>query len=87
MQWHDFVGIAGAAIITISYFLLQLQRMSSTALSYSIMNGAGALLILISLWSEFNLSAFLIEAFWLAISIFGVIRYMLHRTTPPGQQA
>jgi multidrug transporter EmrE-like cation transporter len=85
MQWHDFVGTTGAAIITLSYFLLQLQRISSTNLGYSVMNGAGAFLILISLWSEFNLSAFLIEAFWLAISIFGVIRYMLHRNTPAGQ--
>ena len=82
MQWHDFVGTAGAAIILVSYFLLQLQRISSTALSYSILNGAGALLILVSLWTEFNLSAFLIEAFWLAISIFGVFRYLTNQANP-----
>lgn len=64
-------------MILVSYFLLQLQRISSRALSYSALNGVGALLILVSLWVDFNLAAFIIEAFWLAISIFGIVRYGL----------
>lgn len=73
-EWHDVVGTAGAAIILVSYFLLQLQRISSRALSYSLLNGLGALLILVSLSFEFNLSAFVVEAFWLLISIIGIVR-------------
>lgn len=82
-EWHDVVGTAGAAIILISYFLLQLQRLSSRALSYSVLNGLGALLILISLSIEFNLSAFVVEAFWLLISIVGIVRYLAGRTREP----
>jgi hypothetical protein len=75
MQWHDVVGSAGAAIILVSYFLLQLQRISSRGLSYSILNAAGAFLILVSLLFTFNLAAFVVEAFWLAISALGIIRW------------
>lgn len=75
MQWHDIVGGAGAAIILVSYLLLQLRRISGGALSYSLLNAAGAMLVLVSLWVDFNLAAFVVEAFWLAISIYGVIRW------------
>ncbi len=79
-EWHDVVGTAGAAIILVSYFLLQMQRISSRALSYSLLNGLGALLILVSLSIEFNLSAFVVEAFWLLISIIGIVRSLTGRT-------
>lgn len=78
MQWHDVVGSAGAATILVTYFLLQLQRISSTGLAYSILNAAGASLILVSLAIDFNLAAFVVEAFWLAISAVGIIRWKLH---------
>ena len=79
-EWHDAAGTAGAVIILVSYFLLQLQRISSRALSYSLLNGLGALLILVSLSIEFNLSAFVVEAFWLLISIIGVVRSLTGRS-------
>lgn len=72
-------------MILVSYFLLQLQRISSRALGYSVLNGVGAFLILVSLWVDFNLAAFIIEAFWLAISAFGIIRYSLD--PPDGRQS
>ena len=56
-----------------TYLSLQLNRISSKSLSYSVLNGLGAGLILISLTQSFNLSAFLIESAWLLISIVGVI--------------
>ena len=79
MEWHDIIGTAGAAMILISYFLLQMERMSASDLSYSLTNGVGAALILISLSVDFNLSAFIVEAFWLAISVLGIVRYV-HNT-------
>lgn len=75
MQWHNLLGTTGAALILVSYLLLQLQRMSANGLSYSVLNGLGALLILMSLWVDFNLAAFIVEAFWLGISIFGILRW------------
>lgn len=79
LGWHDVIGTTGAAIILFTYFLLQLQRISSHALSYSLLNGLGAFLILVSLSVEFNLSAFVVEAFWLLISIVGIVRCLAVR--------
>lgn len=73
-EWHDLVGNVGVVCILGTYLLLQLGRMSPTALSFSLINGLGALLILVSLSVDFNLSSFIIEIVWLAISAVGVWR-------------
>lgn len=79
MEWHNIAGSAGAAIILGSYLLLQLQKVSGSALSYSLANAVGALLVLASLSVDFNLGAFVIEAFWLLISIIGIGRWKRDR--------
>ncbi len=73
-SWHDVVGNIGVVLVLAAYLLLQLERMSSTSLTYSMANGLGAFLILTSLVNEFNLSAFVIEIAWLLISVYGLIR-------------
>ena len=78
-QWYDFVGNVGVFIILLAYLLLQMERLGSRSLTYSVMNGVGALLIIVSLCYAFNLSAFVIEFFWLLISIFGMIRVLSAR--------
>ena len=57
-----------------TYFLLQTERLSSTEVIYSLLNLIGAALIAISLLFDFNLSAFIIEVAWMAISVYGIIR-------------
>ena len=71
----DFLGNIGVVLIIIDYLLLQLNRISSNSLSYSLLNAAGASLIIISLIFNFNLSAFIMEATWVLISLFGLYRY------------
>jgi len=46
---------------------------------YSILNALGALLILISLYYSFNFPSFIVEFFWLLISLFGVGKYLRRR--------
>ena len=65
MRLHDLAGTAGVILIVGAYLLLQLERVASNALSYLIADALGATLILLSLFVEFNLSAFLMEFFWL----------------------
>ena len=74
IQWYDFVGTTGVVLILWAYFLLQTERVSSADLSYSTLNLIGAALITVSLIYEFNLSAFIIELFWIAFSIYGIMR-------------
>ncbi len=71
---HDVLGILGSTVIVLTYSLLQLQKLQSIDPSYSILNALGAGLILFSLTVEFNLSAFLVESFWLLISLIGIFR-------------
>ena len=71
LQWHDVVGGTGVAVLLGTYLLLQLNRLSAQSLRYSVLNAVGSGLILLSLTQAFNLSAFVIEACWLAISIIG----------------
>lgn len=71
-EWHDFVGNLGVAMIVVSYYMLQTGRTTSQATGYLSANATGALLVLVSLLGEFNLSAFLVEFFWLMISLYGL---------------
>lgn len=77
--WYDVAGTVGVFIIVITYSLLQIERIKSDQLNYSLLNGLGAALILISLYYEFNLPSVIVEAFWLVISIFGILKYMAQR--------
>ena len=73
--WHDVAGLVGVALMIIAYALLQSGRMASSSLWFSLLNGIGAGFVLFSLWFEFNLAAFVVEAFWLAISLYGIWRW------------
>ena len=73
--WYDFAGNIGVALMVLGYLLLQAEKIRSSDLRYSLMNGIGALLVVVSLIYRFNLSAFLVEAFWLLISIYGLIKF------------
>lgn len=74
--WYDAVGTLGTAIIIITYTLLQVGRVRSEELIYSMLNAAGATLIIVSLYFNFNFPAFVVEFFWLLISLFGVGKYL-----------
>lgn len=74
--WYDFAGNIGVALMVLAYLLLQMGKLRGSDLSYSAMNAVGAALVLVSLLFVFNLSAFLVEGFWLLISLFGLIKYL-----------
>jgi predicted membrane protein len=78
-SWFDLVGNTGVALMVVAYMLLQLEKLSSSAVSYLLLNAAGAIMVMISLWFRFNLSAFLMEAFWLLISLFGLAKSLKAR--------
>jgi hypothetical protein len=81
-MWHDAVGNLGVVMILCAYLLLQMNKMSSDQLSYSILNGIGAALVLVSLYYSFNLSAVVIESFWLLISLYGLVKHIRKRQKP-----
>ena len=74
--WYDILGTLGVVVIILTYVLLQIGRVRSEQLSYSLLNAVGAMLILISLYYEFNFPSFVVEFFWLLISLFGIGKYI-----------
>ena len=76
-EWFDVVGSIGVFTIILTYILLQTGKLKSESLSYSLLNGAGAALIVFSLLYSFNFSAFIVESLWVLISLFGVGKYLL----------
>lgn len=83
-EWHDLVGNAGVLVILACYLLAQIDRMDIRSPTYSLLNGAGALCIIVSLLHDFNLSSFVIELAWLAISAFALVRYFRTRDREDG---
>ena len=73
-SWFDLLGNIGVLLMVVAYLLLQLEKLSGSALSYLLLNTLGAILVMISLTFRFNLSAFLMEAFWLLISLYGLMK-------------
>ena len=78
-SWFDLVGNIGVLLMVIAYLLLQLEKLSSSAVSYLLLNAIGAVLVIVSLTFRFNLSAFLMEAFWLLISLYGLSKPLFSR--------
>jgi hypothetical protein len=75
----DLAGCVGVLLIVIAYLLLQLDKLPSSSLSFSLLNAAGSLLIMFSLVFNFNVSAFLIEVFWFLISLIGLSKWLIAR--------
>lgn len=76
---YDFIGNIGVFFIIIAFLLLQLNKIKSENVYYSIMNLIGAAFVIISLLNNFNFSAFIIEAFWIVISLIGIVNYLRKR--------
>ena len=85
ITFADGVGMLGAMLIVVVYFLLQVGRIDSRSLLFSVANGLGAAGIIFSLYFDFNLSAFAIELFWLVISFYGVLRALRLRNSVLGE--
>ena len=74
LEWYDWVGMVGTLMVLGGFFLLQAGRVHGNGLPYQLLNLFGAAGILVSLWGNFNISVFLLEAAWIAVSLYGIAR-------------
>lgn len=79
LTWQDWAGLAGVAMVLVAYLLMQTRHLDGRGVGYLLLNGIGSLLVLLSLFKTFNLSAFVIQCFWIAISIYGLLRWARER--------
>ena len=82
LEWYDWIGIAGTLMVLAAFFLLQAGRLTGTGLVYQLLNLLGAGGVLVSLIGQFSVSVFLLEAAWVAISAYGIVRSMKARNRP-----
>ena len=73
------IGLMGVALILLAYFLLQRDALTARCMAYLLLNLLGASLILVSLVRDWNLAAFVIEASWVAVSLYGIAKTIKQR--------
>jgi hypothetical protein len=83
LAWYDWVGLLGTVMILGGFALLQAGKLSGTGLAYQLLNLFGAAGVLVSLLGTFNLSVFLLEAAWMAVSVYGIARSFKQKAKAP----
>ena len=79
MSPFDAAGVGGVVMILVAYAGATSGKLDPKRPRALLLNLFGAGLILLSLVYDFNLSAFLMEAAWAAVALFGLIRYAMRR--------
>ena len=79
MSLLDIGGVLGVAMVLLAYGGAQLTGLDPKRAIALWLNLVGSGLILLSMTHAFNLSAFLMEAAWAALSLFGLVRLLLTR--------
>lgn len=74
MDIYQFIGFVGMLFVVMAYFLLQTNKYTISSLPYQVLNLVGAILLLISLCVHFNLGSFIIEVFWILITLYGMAK-------------
>jgi hypothetical protein len=73
LPWHEWTGFAGVVLVLLAFLLLQAHKLHGNGPIYQSMNALGSIGIMLSLvFGGFNLPAFLMEFFWLLISLYGM---------------
>jgi hypothetical protein len=76
-------GLVGVALILAAYFANQRRWLSSEDWRFPAANLVGSLLIMVSLYAEWNLPSVIVELCWIAISTYGLLsRFWRHPDAP-----
>lgn len=73
----DIIGLIGVTCVILSFFLLQAEKVRHDSWGYLLLNLFGALMLLYSLVYNWNLASVVIEAMWLTITTYGIIKYKM----------
>jgi predicted membrane protein len=73
MDIYQWIGFIGMGFVVIAYLFLQINKYTIRSIQYQLLNLVGAILLLISLFVHFNLGSFIIEIFWIIITIYGIL--------------
>lgn len=77
--YANILGHVGVLCFLIAFFLLQKNKLAHDSMCYLGLNLLGALLVMLSLLVEWNAPAFVLEACWALISIYGIYSNLRRR--------
>lgn len=69
------IGVVGMVCVVFAYLAVERGWVDNKDVKFYVINLIGAVLLLISLLINFNLGSFVIEIFWIIISINGIVNY------------
>ena len=69
------VSMIGMACVVFAYLAVERNWLNNKDVKFYVINLIGAVLLLISLLINFNLGSFIIEIFWIIISMMGIINH------------
>lgn len=73
----DAIGVAGFCLYVLNYTLLTLRVLSGNSPRYFALNLTAATCVLIGLTGSFNLASAMIQFFWVAMSVIGLILHFV----------
>lgn len=68
---YQLIGLLGTFCVLYSYWMITEGKWNNEVKNYYFVNGTGAILLAFSLLFSFNLGSFVIEVFFLVISVRG----------------
>ncbi len=68
------VGLVGVSIYVLGFFALCTGRLSCSTPTYFLLTGSAASCVMVSLFVDFNLSAALIQGFYIVMSLGGAVK-------------
>ncbi|MDD9924045.1 MAG: hypothetical protein OXQ92_17455 [Boseongicola sp.] len=75
----DYVGVLGSLVIASAYLAVSRTWVDAERPAFHLLNLAGAVMILASLYYRPNAGAILIEVLWIAIAVWSLTSYWLKR--------
>jgi predicted membrane protein len=75
----DIFGLFGVIIVLGTYLLMQMDKLPTSGLLFSLFNFIGSVFLLISLMGDWNLSSVVVEIIWQLISVYGMISYFRNK--------
>lgn len=82
-EWANYIGFAGMACIIGAYGYQTYQERPSPFIQHGL-NLLGAALLTVSLLVHTNLASLVLEGFWAAIAIYGLVKAWRDRQKPNG---
>ncbi len=75
----DWLGVLGSLLIAGAYLAVSRAWVDAQRPAFNLLNLAGAVFILISLYYRPNAGAIVMEVLWACIALFALVRYVRRR--------